>query len=43
MVTDPRTQRAEGTWKRSDRYAFNPGETYADWRSGDKLQYGLPR
>jgi uncharacterized membrane-anchored protein len=44
MVTDPANL---GTAERTldnvlTGYAFNPGETYADWRSGDKVaKYGL--
>jgi uncharacterized membrane-anchored protein len=44
MVTDPANlHEAEGTLdKVLTGYAFNPGETYADWRSGDKVaEYGL--
>jgi len=44
MVTDPANlDQAENTLDRIlGGYAFNPGETYADWRSGDKVaEYGL--
>lgn len=44
MVTDPANlDNAEGSLdKVLTGYAFNPGETYADWRSGDKVaKYGL--
>jgi uncharacterized membrane-anchored protein len=44
MVTDPANlSAAEGTLDTVlTGYAFNPGETYADWRSGDKVaEYGL--
>src|SRR4029077_3325667 len=44
MVTDPAnlgdTERGRDTFLTG--YACNPGETYADWRSGDKVaKYGL--
>ena len=44
MVTDPANlSAAEGSLDNVlTGYAFNPGETYADWRSGDKVaEYGL--
>jgi len=44
MVTDPANlSAAEGSLDTVlTGYAFNPGETYADWRSGDKVaKYGL--
>jgi uncharacterized membrane-anchored protein len=44
MVTDPANlSAAEGSLDNVlTGYAFNPGETYADWRSGDKVaKYGL--
>jgi uncharacterized membrane-anchored protein len=44
MVTDPANlSSAESTLDTVlTGYAFNPGETYADWRSGDKVaKYGL--
>jgi uncharacterized membrane-anchored protein len=44
MVTDPANlSAAEGSLDTVlTGYAFNPGETYADWRSGDKVaMYGL--
>jgi len=44
MVTDPANlSNAEGSLDTVlTGYAFNPGETYADWRSGDKVaKYGL--
>jgi uncharacterized membrane-anchored protein len=44
MVTDPANlQAAEGSLDNIlSGYAFNSGETYADWRSGDKVaEYGL--
>ena len=44
MVTDPANLHdAESSLDNVlTGYAFNPGETYADWRSGDKVaQYGL--
>ncbi|MFL6604264.1 MAG: DUF2167 domain-containing protein [Steroidobacteraceae bacterium] len=44
MVTDPANlSAAEGALDNVlTGYAFNPGETYADWRSGDKVaEYGL--
>jgi uncharacterized membrane-anchored protein len=44
MVTDPANlSAAESSLDSVLRgYAFNPGETYADWRSGDKVaEYGL--
>jgi uncharacterized membrane-anchored protein len=44
MVTDPANlSAAESTLDNVlTGYAFNPGETYADWRSGDKVaKYGL--
>jgi uncharacterized membrane-anchored protein len=44
MVTDPANLiAAEGSLDNVlTGYAFNPGETYADWRSGDKVaEYGL--
>jgi uncharacterized membrane-anchored protein len=44
MVTDPANlSDAEGTLDTVlTGYSFNPGETYADWRSGDKVaKYGL--
>lgn len=44
MVTNPdNLSRAEGSLDQVlTGYAFNPGETYADWKSGDKVaKYGL--
>ena len=44
MVTDPANlSAAENSLDHVlTGYSFNPGETYADWRSGDKVaQYGL--
>jgi len=44
MATDPANlSAAEGSLDNVlTGYAFNPGETYADWRSGDKVaKYGL--
>ena len=44
MVTDPENLRAAETSLDNilTGYSFNAGETYADWRSGDKVaEYGL--
>ena len=44
MVTDPSNlgQAESALDQILGGFAFNPGETYADWRSGDKVaQYGL--